>query len=101
MKENIHSVCSQWSNEKYHDCVSYIPAVIAGNNPEDSEKRVYMMANKDVVLPCGLVNTTHELPVMWFKDGLLVSTITSGKTRTKLLNVYSPPRIVYILYLQY
>ena len=55
-----------------------ITAVLPDNNPEDSEKLVYMMANRDIILPCGLTNTTHELPVMWFKDGLLVSTITSG-----------------------
>ena len=66
-------------------CLRIILDVVANNYPDDTEEKFYMIANKDAVLPCGLTTSTHELPVMWFKDGLLVSTITSGKITSQLI----------------
>ena len=44
-------------------------------------EKMFQMTTDVLKLPCDLTSTTNELPVMWFKDDLLVSTITSGKYR--------------------
>ena len=76
---------------------SVILDVITSADPDYSEEKLFMMNTNNVALTCDLTSTTHELPVLWFKDGLLVSTITSGKCNECFGNDFLFLNYFYIL----
>ena len=56
----------------------FLEILVSAGQDEVVEK-MFRMTSDVLKLPCDLTSKTNELPVMWFKDDLLVSTITSGK----------------------